>query len=71
MARGWLGLLSACACDRESGEFGPSYFRNAVIQADAILLLGDGRAPAPGAEHGRPLELLGPTFWKIDDNYLW
>jgi esterase/lipase superfamily enzyme len=51
-----------------AGGFGHGYFRNSVVQADAILLVRDGRAP--GVEHGRPLVPLGPPFWEIDDEYL-
>jgi len=53
---------------RQAGEYGHGYLRNPAFQADAVLLVRDGREP--GSEHGRPLEPLGNHFWKIGDDYL-
>ena len=51
------------------GAFGHSYFRdNPAVSSDVILVLRYDRPP--GAEHGRPLEQVGPRFYRIDDTYL-
>lgn len=45
-----------------------SYFRtNPSCSSDVVLLLRYGRAP--GAEHGRPLEPVGPGFWLLKEGY--
>ena len=48
------------------GSFGHSYYETPEVLSD-IFLLGEGRSA--GAEHGRPLEPVGPHLWVIRDGY--
>jgi esterase/lipase superfamily enzyme len=52
----------------EPGAYGHNYFySNPAVSSDLILVLRYGRAP--GAAHGRPLEIEESGFWEIDDAY--
>jgi esterase/lipase superfamily enzyme len=52
----------------QPGAYGHNYFyANPAVSSDLILVLRYGRAP--GAEHGRPLEIEESGFWEIDDKY--
>ena len=44
-----------------------SYFSNPTVASDLILLLLEDRPP--GAEHGRPLEVIQPGFWGLGEGY--
>ena len=48
------------------GSFGHSYYETPEVLSD-IFMLGEGRRA--GAEHGRPLEPIGPHLWVIQDGY--
>ena len=48
------------------GTFGHSYYETPEVLSD-IVMLGQGRRA--GAEHGRPLEPVGPHLWIIRDGY--
>lgn len=51
-----------------SGFIGHSYFySDPAVSSDLILLFGQGRSP--GADNGRPLEPLGPNYWRIGERY--
>jgi esterase/lipase superfamily enzyme len=51
-----------------SGFIGHSYFySDPAVSSDLILLFGHGRGP--GAENGRPLEPVGPNYWRIEKGY--
>ena len=45
---------------------GHDYFESPEVKSD-IAMLGEGRQA--GAEHGRPLEPIGPHLWYIRDGY--
>ena len=55
------------ANDSSAGGYGHSYFRNApTVSSDLVLMLRDDLdAGAPG----RPLEPIGPSFWRIPSGY--
>lgn len=48
------------------GTFGHSYYETPEVLSD-LVMLGQGRSA--GAEHGRPLEPVGPHLWVIRDGY--
>jgi esterase/lipase superfamily enzyme len=48
------------------GTFGHSYYETPEVLSD-LVMLGLGRRA--GAEHGRPLEPVGPHLWIIRDGY--
>lgn len=48
------------------GTFGHSYYETPEVLS-ALVMLGLGRRA--GAEHGRPLEPVGPHLWVIRDGY--
>ncbi len=48
------------------GILGHSYYETPEIKSD-IIVGTEGRAA--GAEHGRPLEPIGPHLWVIRDGY--
>jgi len=51
-----------------SGFVGHSYFySNPAVSSDLILLFAQGREA--GAENGRPLEPVGPNYWRIEKGY--
>lgn len=51
-----------------SGFIGHSYFHSdPAVSSDLILLMGFNRNP--GVEHGRPLLLVGPNYWRIEKGY--
>jgi len=51
-----------------SGFVGHSYFySHPAVSSDLILSMGQGRYP--GTENGRPLEPVGPNFWRIEKGY--
>lgn len=51
-----------------SGFVGHSYFySHPAVLSDLILILRDNLDP--GAENGRPLEPLGPSYWGIEEDY--
>ncbi len=63
--------LAIVIYDRQSNpqldEYGHSYFRNSPgASSDLILLLRDDLDPG---SDGRPLESLGPKFWRIPPGY--
>ncbi len=44
------------------------FYLNPAVSSDLILMLRYNLDP--GAENGRPMKMLHPYFWLIDDNYL-
>jgi esterase/lipase superfamily enzyme len=48
------------------GSFGHSYYESPEVFSD-LVMLSQGRKA--GAEHGRPLEPVGPQLWIIRDGY--
>ena len=52
----------------ERGAFGHSYFHaNPAVSSDVCMALRFGAAP--GAEHGRPLEISKEGLWYVSDDY--
>lgn len=53
----------------KSDFFGHGYFHtDPATSSDVIQVLNHGLPP--GAENGRPLKAIGPSFWRIPNNYL-
>lgn len=48
------------------GSFGHSYYESPEVFSDLVMLIQGRKA---GAEHGRPLEPVGPHLWIIRDGY--
>jgi len=48
------------------GSFGHSYYESPEVYSDFVMLSQGHKA---GAEHGRPLEPVGPQLWIIRDGY--
>lgn len=63
-----LGVIFVVYAGSQGGGFGHGYFRSSAVRTDAILAVRDDQ-PA-GEAHGRPLEPIGNSFWRIRDDYL-
>ena len=62
------GLVAVVDAQVSSGFLGHSYFHDSpAVSSDLILTLRDGRDP--GAENGRPLTPVEPSFWALRDGY--
>ena len=55
------------AAASQGDRYGHSYFRNApTVASDVVLILRDDLDPGTP---GRPLESIGPHFWRVPPGY--
>ncbi|HVT88084.1 MAG TPA: alpha/beta hydrolase [Tepidisphaeraceae bacterium] len=63
-----LGRVDLIQCDVTGFSTSHDYaFAHPAVTSDMILLLRDGKLP--GAANGRPLKVIAPDIWGIDNDY--